>query len=113
MVKSHRMFPTYLVMAGLAARSELSGVLIILFMAREAVGLEFLYARRLHVAGDTQCLHMRTSQREDCLAVIKGRLFPTNSGVALSAFGPVATFVNIVLSMAGNTLRRQFDATCR
>jgi hypothetical protein len=95
MVESARLSPTGVLVTLFTPGSELTLMGIVLLMARDATGGQFV-AKKADVTGVAIDLHMRAAQGILCFVVIEPRLFPVILPVACFTFGPVAASVNIL-----------------
>ena len=94
-VESGRLSPTGVLVTLFTPGSELPLVGIVLLVARDATGCQFV-AKKADVTGVAVDLHMRAAQGILCFVMIEPRLFPVILPVTRFTFGPVAVSVNIL-----------------
>ena len=94
-VESTRFSPPGVLVTPFTPVSELLLMRIVLLVARDATGCQFL-AKKADVTGVALDLHMRAAQGILCFVVIEPRLFPVILPVTRFTFGPVAVSVNIL-----------------
>ena len=111
MVEPNGVLPAHLVVAGLAARSKLARMFVVLSVAGKAVRCDLLFSRRLHMAGRARCRHMLAAQRERRPIVVERRFLPAERGVALGAFRTVSTLMRVVLAMTVDTFTWKANAS--
>ena len=95
MVESGCLSPTGVLVTLFTPGSELPLVGIVLLVARDATGCQFV-AKKADVTGVALDLHMRAAQGILCFVVIEPRLFPVILPVTRFTFGPIAASVNIL-----------------
>jgi hypothetical protein len=96
--------PTGVLVTLFTPGSELPLMRIVLLMARDATGGQFL-AKKANVTGVTFDFHMGAAQGILCFVVIEPRLFPVILPVTRFTFAPVAARVNILNFVACDACR--------
>ena len=87
--------PAGVLVAFFTLDSKLPLMWIVLLVARDATGCQFL-AKKADVTGVALDLHMRAAQGILCFVMIEPRLFPVILPVTCFTFGPIAASVNIL-----------------
>ena len=95
MVETDRLSPARVSVTFFTLDSELSLMRIVLLVARDATGCQFV-SKKADMTGVAIDFHMRAAQGILCFVVIEPRLFPVILPVTRFTFGPVAVSVNIL-----------------
>lgn len=93
--------PALLVVAALAARAQLTPMSVVLLVARDAIGLEFICVEIAGVAGTAEHLAVFSTQwKFGCLVVVEANGCPTLRRVAGLAFCAVSAAMRIAEPVA-------------